>query len=145
GSDTFRWNSGDGSDSVEGQDGFDTIIFNGSNDDEQFDISANGSHVRLADDVGGVNMDLSGFDGINVNALGGADTIAVNDLSGTDVTSIHVDLGGTPGGAVDGQADTVIVDGTANNDAIRVSGVGASYSVTGLPATVSVDGSEGAN
>ena len=58
-------------------------------------------------------MDLNGVEQVNVNALGGADTITVNDLSGTDVTSVNLDLAGTPGsGTGDGQADTVIVNGT---------------------------------
>ena len=86
GDDTFVWNPGDGSDTVEGQAGIDTLLFNGANVNENIDLSANGSRVRLFRDVGNVTMDLNGVEQINVNALGGADTITVNDLSGTDVT-----------------------------------------------------------
>ncbi len=43
GDDTFVWNPGDGSDTVEGQAGFDTLLFNGANVNENIDISANGS------------------------------------------------------------------------------------------------------
>jgi Ca2+-binding RTX toxin-like protein len=42
GDDGFIWNPGHGSDVVEGQDGFDTLQFNGSNASEIIDISANG-------------------------------------------------------------------------------------------------------
>ena len=85
GNDTFTWNPGDGSDVVEGQAGTDTLVFNGANIDENIDISANGSRVRLFRDVGNVTMDLNGVENIQLNALGGADTITVNDLTGTDV------------------------------------------------------------
>ena len=86
GNDTFVWNPGDGSDTVEGQGGNDTLLFNGANVNENIDISANGSRVRLSRDVGNVTMDLNGVEQIELSALGGADTITVNDLTGTDVT-----------------------------------------------------------
>ena len=79
GRDTFVWNPGDGSDTVDGQGGSDRMVFNGSDDSEKFDISANGSRVRLTRDVGNVTMDLNGVETMDVNALGGADTITVND------------------------------------------------------------------
>ena len=34
GNDTFVWNPGDGNDTVEGQDGTDTLLFNGANVNE---------------------------------------------------------------------------------------------------------------
>ena len=95
----------------------DTLLFNGANVNEHIDLSANGSRVRLFRDVGNVTMDLNGVEQVNVNALGGADTITVNDLTGTGVTQVNIDLASTPGsGTGDGQADTVIVNGTAGND-----------------------------
>ena len=39
GNDTFQWDPGDGSDTVEGQTGTDTLDFNGSNIGEQIDVS----------------------------------------------------------------------------------------------------------
>ena len=89
GDDTFRWDPGDGSDTVEGEAGHDTMRFNGSNASENFDISANGSRVRLSRDVGNVSMDLNGIEVINLNVLGGADTITDNDLTDTDVTQLN--------------------------------------------------------
>ena len=92
---------------VEGQAGNDTLLFNGANVNENIDISANGSRVRLFRDVGNVTMDLNGVENIQLNALGGADTITVNDLTGTDVKQVAIDLGSPPGsGTGDGQADT---------------------------------------
>lgn len=148
GDDTFQWNPGDGSDTVEGQAGKDTMVFNGSDLAENFDISDSGNglpfhRVRFTRDIGNVTMDLSGLEDINLNALGGIDNITVHDLSGTDATAVNLDL--IPGsGAGDGQTDTVIVEGTAGNDNVEVTGSGASFTVTGLSAVVTTTGSEGA-
>jgi Ca2+-binding RTX toxin-like protein len=146
GDDTFQWDPGDGSDVVEGQTGFDTMLFNGANVSENVAISANGQRVRLTRDVGNITMDLNGVEGIDFNAKGGADAITVNDLTGTDVTQVNLNLESTPGsGSGDGQADTVIVNGTSRADSVQITGSGMSYSVLGFQATVSVAGSEGAN
>src|SRR5438552_14427120 len=121
GNDTFVWNPGDGSDVVEGQAGQDTLQFNGSNASERIDLSANGSRLRLFRDVGNVVMDVNAVEQVNVAALGGNDTITVNDLNGTAVAQVNLNLQGATGSG-DGQADTVIVNGTAGADAIVVSG-----------------------
>src|SRR5262249_44343617 len=73
GDDTFVWNPGDGSDAIDGQGGGDHLAFIGSNDAERFDLSANGTHVRLTRDVDGVAMDLNGVERVDVIPLGGAD------------------------------------------------------------------------
>jgi Ca2+-binding RTX toxin-like protein len=146
GDDTFVWNPGDGSDTVEGQVGHDTLQFNGANVNENFDLSANGSRLRLSRDVGNVTMDVNGVEQVNVAALGGADTVTVNDLTRTGVTGVNLDLASTPGsGTGDGQADTVIVNGTSHADVIQISGSGTSFSVAGLSSVISVQGSEGGN
>jgi Ca2+-binding RTX toxin-like protein len=146
GDDTFVWNPGDGSDTVEGQGGHDTLQFNGSNANENIDLSANGNRLRLFRDVGNITMDVSGVEQVNVVALGGADALTVNDLSGTGVTGVSLDLASPPGsGSGDGQADTVIINGTAHSDTIQISGSGTSYTVAGLSSLVVVQGSEGAN
>ena len=75
GDDTFVWNPGDDNDTLEGQAGFDTMLFNGANIAENIDISANGGRVRFIRDVANVTMDLNDVEGIDFNALGGADTI----------------------------------------------------------------------
>jgi Ca2+-binding RTX toxin-like protein len=119
GSDVFTWNPGDGSDTLEGQDGSDLMRFNGANIAERVDISANGSRVRFTRDVANITMDLNGIERVEFNALGGADTVTVNDVTGTDLAAIRLNLSASGG---DGAADNVIVNGTAENDIIIVSG-----------------------
>ena len=146
GNDTFVWNPGDGSDIVEGQAGTDTLTFVGANINENMDISANGSRVRLFRDVGNVTMDLNGVEHVHVNALGGADTITVNDLTGTSTDHVDIDLAATSGtGIGDGQSDTVILNDTEGSDHISIVNSGASVIVNGLAAQVTISGAEGAN
>jgi Ca2+-binding RTX toxin-like protein len=146
GNDTFIWNPGDGSDIVEGQAGTDTLVFNGSNANENIDISANGSRVRLFRDVGNVTMDLNGIEHIQLNTLGGADNVTVNDLTGTDVKQVAIDLATPPGsGQGDGQPDTVTVNGTAGDDHISIASSGSSIVVNGLAAQVTINGAEPGN
>jgi Ca2+-binding RTX toxin-like protein len=140
GDDTFVWNPGDGSDTVDGGEGTDFLVFNGANVNENIDISANGSRVRLFRDVGAVTMDLNGLEVINLNAQGGADTITVNDLTGTDVTDLNLNL--SAAGVGDGQVDTVIVNGTAGNDTIAATGDSTGISVLGLAANINITGAE---
>jgi Ca2+-binding RTX toxin-like protein len=145
GSDAFTWDPGDGSDTVEGQGGNDVMNFDGSNAPEKMSVSANGSRVRLIRDVGAVTMDFAGVETLNVRALGGSDTITVDDLAGTDLNAANVDLGGTPGGAGDGQADTVIANGTNGPDRVNVTRSSSQVEVKGLPAQLGITGSEPAN
>ena len=146
GNDTFVWNPGDGSDVVEGQAGTDTLQFNGANVNENIDISANGGRARLFRDVGNVTMDLNGVEQVNVVALGGADTITVNDLTGTNVNQVAIDLAGTPGSGVgDGQADTIVINGTNGNDVITVTENNGVVTVSGLATDVTITGFEAAN
>jgi Ca2+-binding RTX toxin-like protein len=139
GDDTFVWNPGDGSDTVEGQGGTDTLQFNGANINENMDISANGSRVRMTRDVGNVTMDLNGIENINVAAAGGADNITVNDLAGTDVSQVAINLAGQPGIAGgDGQIDTVTINGTEGDDVITLTDNNGVLTVSGLAATMTI-------
>jgi Ca2+-binding RTX toxin-like protein len=146
GNDTFIWNPGDASDTVEGDGGKDVLQFNGSNASEHYDISANGSRVRLFRDVADVTMDLNGIEALNLNTLGSADTVTVGDLTGTDLTKAHIDLSGTPGsGAGDGAADTVTVDGTDSADNVDVEPAAGGILVSGLSTDVQVTGADAAS
>ena len=70
-------------------------------------------------------------------------TITVDDLTGTDVKQV-VDRPGGAGRQRPATArPTVTVNGTGGNDQINVVGAGTSFSVTGLPAQVNIDGAEG--
>lgn len=137
GDDTIGWNPGDGSDVIEGQGGQDTLLFTGANVSEHIDISANGARLRFARDVANIALDVDDTEQVAFNALGGADTITVNDLTGTDVTDVAIDLASTIGGTSgDGQADSVIVNGTSGNDAMQVVNEINGVVVTGLSAKV---------
>jgi Ca2+-binding RTX toxin-like protein len=144
GDDTFQWDPGDASDIVEGGTGNDSLLFNGANINEHFDISANGGRVRFTRDVANITMDLNGIESLTLNARGGSDTLTVNDLTGTGLTSVTTDLGAVGGGG-DGAPDTVIVNGTAGDDNVNISGSGTTATVAGLPAAVTILNSEGAN
>ncbi len=137
GDDRFVWNPGEGSDTVEGQAGLDTMAFNGANIAENMDISANGTRLRLFRDVGNVTMDNNGVEQIDLRAFGGTDHVTVGDLAGTDASLIAVDLGGA-----DAALDTLSVAGTAGGETLVVSGGGTAGSVGGLAATVQVAGAD---
>jgi hypothetical protein len=139
GDDTFRWDPGDGSDVVEGQDGTDTMLFNGAAGGETVTVSADGRRAIFFRQPGNVTMDNDGVEVLRFNALGGQDNITVGDLSGTDVTRTEIDLAAAIGGnAGDTLADTVTVNGTDGDDDIAVTGNGSGADVTGLAGTVSV-------
>ena len=150
GDDTFVWDPGDGSDVVEGQDGADrdadTLLFNGAAAAESFDVSANGGRVRFFRAQGAITMDLNDVEFIDVRALGGADSAVLNDTTGTDLKRVGLDLeGAIGGGAGDGAADSVTVNGTNNSDDIEAIADGSTVEVIGAPVSVSIDHSEVAN
>jgi Ca2+-binding RTX toxin-like protein len=147
GDDTFVWNPGDDNDTLEGQAGFDTLLFNGSSIAETIGISANGARLRFTRDVANVVMDSGGVEGVLYNALGGADLITINDLTGTDVTEVNLALGASIGSITgDGQADSVVINGTGTSDTVTVAGSSpGGLSVLGLSTVVNITGSEAAN
>jgi Ca2+-binding RTX toxin-like protein len=137
GRDTFVWDPGDGSDTVEGQGGTDVLVFNGAGANENFDFSANGPRLRFFRDVGNITMDTDDVEKVKLDALGGADNAVVNDLTGTDVTLASIDLEGVLGGGLgDGQPDAITVNGTAGADLIDVTASGGAIEVDGLAADV---------
>ena len=144
GDDVFQWNPGDGSDTVEGLDGSDRMLFFGANIAEQIDITANGGRVLFVRDIASVTMDLDDVENIEFRALGGADRINVGDLSGTDVTRIDLDLRG-PNGGGDGAADAVTVNGTQGADVFGAAGDAGGVNVFGLHTAVNLFFQEQAN
>jgi Ca2+-binding RTX toxin-like protein len=145
GDDTFAWNPGDDNDTLEGEAGFDRMLFNGANIAENIDIAANGGRVRFFRDIANVVMDLNDVEAAEFNARGGADNVVVNDLSGTDMTEVNTDLAGVPGGAGDGAADNVTAHGTNGDDVAIVAGDASGVAVIGLAAQVNITGAEAAN
>ena len=137
GADTFVWDPGDGNDVVRGRQDADVLVFNGSDDAEQFDVSPDGTRALVARTVGNVTIDLDGVERIDVAARADADTLVVADLAGTDVRAVNGDLGDA-----DNAQDQAIVTGTASSDAIDAAGSAGSATVTGLAATVGVTHAE---
>ncbi len=91
-------------------------------------------------------MDLNDTEQIDVQALGGADNAVVNDVSGTDLKHVALDLeGAIGGGAGDGAADNVTVNGTNLPDDIHINAIGNVVDVDGTPAEVQIEHSESAN
>ena len=72
--DEFRRSAAD---ALQGQDGVDTLLFNGSGANETIDISANGTHAMLFRNVGAITMDTQRVETMDVHALGGTDTVTV--------------------------------------------------------------------
>lgn len=140
GNDTARWNPGEGNDLVLGGAGTDTLTFNGSNAAETMSLSANGPQAVLHRDIANIRMDLDQVETVDIAAIGGADTLTVNDLSGTNVRNAALDLSAQ--GAGDGQADTVVVNGTNTADHIDVAAAGGSVNATGLHAGTTISGAE---
>lgn len=138
GDDTFVWNPGDDNDTVEGQDGFDAMLFNGANVAEIIDISANGGRVLFTRNIANVSMDLNDVESIDFQALGGADTITVNDMSGTDLQEVNIDL--SAGGVADNQADTIIINATNGDDVIQIFGDSSGITIVGLGQTINIVG-----
>ncbi|AWM06597.1 beta strand repeat-containing protein [Bradyrhizobium symbiodeficiens] len=134
GNDIFQWNPGDGSDTVEGGTGVDTLRFFGASIAETMAVLANGDRALLTRDVANITMDLHGVEHVDIHALGGTDHITVGDLTGTDVTRVNIDLGG-PDGTPDGAVDTVSVDATQGADTFGVSGNASGVTVFGLHAS----------
>jgi Ca2+-binding RTX toxin-like protein len=141
GNDRFTWNPGDDNDVVEGEAGADVLDFNGSNAAEIFDVSANGSRVRLLRNVANVVTDLGGVERIEVDALGSSDTLVAGDTSGTELETFAVNLSAF-GGAGDAVADSVIAGGTAQDDTVVLGSDGATQTVSGTTTAVEVAGGE---
>ena len=144
GDDAFQWNPGDGNDTLEGQEGSDTMLFFGANVDENVDVLPNGGRVLFVRNIANVTMDLDDVESIDFRALGGADNIVVGDLTGTDLTQAGLDLRG-PNGGGDDAADTVVVSGTNGDDAFGASGDAGGVNVFGLKAAVTIFSPEQAN
>jgi Ca2+-binding RTX toxin-like protein len=123
---------------VEGQDGTDTMLFNGANIGETFNVSANGGRALFTRDIANITMDLNDVEHIELRALGGVDVINVGDLSATDVTEISIDLAGSTAGVADGVRDQITAAGRDSADNVTIATVGAETTVTGLSANLSI-------
>ena len=145
GHDVFRWDPGDGSDTVEGQGGSDSMVFNGTPTKENIDISDTATgRLRFFRDLGNITMDVNDTESVQFNAIGGGDNIVVHNLAGTDVRNVGLNL---ERAADDPEAATVLVEGSNGDDVVSVSSGSAAsgVSVRSLFATVIITGSEPAD
>jgi Ca2+-binding RTX toxin-like protein len=124
---------------IEGEDGFDALRYDGSEDDERLRVSAKGTRVRVLRDAGCQAIDLGGVEQVRAATRGGADTVTVDDTSGTELQDVGVDLADAEGG--DGRRDRVILNATPGSDDPSVFAF-AGVSVVGMPAFIHVEGSE---
>ena len=106
GDDHFTWDPGDGSDTVEGQGGDDTLVFNGSNIAEHIALAANGGRLQLTRDVAAIVMDANGTEHVALAHARRNRHGRRRRSLGTDVKSVDLDLGS------DAQVDTINVTGT---------------------------------
>ena len=78
GDDTFKWDNGEGSDVVEGQDGHDTMVFNGAGINETVSLTAKDGRLNFFRVQGNVTMDTDGVEQVDDNTFGGSDSVTVN-------------------------------------------------------------------
>jgi Ca2+-binding RTX toxin-like protein len=145
GDDVYTWSPGDDNDTVEGDDGFDSVVFNAANANESIDLSRVGVGVRLFRNVASVIQTLHTIESIDLLMRGGNDLVFVNDLSGTPLVELNVDLAAVPGGTTgDSIADHVFVHGTPLDDTVQVFGDSTEVAVVGLATSVYVASPENA-
>ncbi len=135
--DTVTWSPGGGSDSIEGQGGRDRLVLRGTDADETFTVSANGTRARVQRDLDLTSQDVNDLEVVVVRAAAGADDVVVADLDGTDVREVETEFAAAVG-AASAERDDVRVDGTSGEDIITVNGTATRRTVTGLTSSVVV-------
>jgi hypothetical protein len=146
GDDTLVWDPGDGNDLIEGQADNDTMEFKGAAGGDAFEASAVAGRLRFTRNLGNIVMDVDGTERLDLRPLGGQDATVINDLTATDVRKVDIDLAAVlGGGAGDGTADTITVNGTNGPDDIALAANAGIVAVTGLSTAIGISHSEVAN
>jgi hypothetical protein len=136
----YFWNPGDGSETIDGGKGFDTLQFNTSGASENISVLDFGGHAVVTRDVDGVTLDLQNIERIAFGGDGGGqDNFFISQLDGTAVKEIDIALG-PPGG--DGAADVVGLTGEAGGDKITFVSAADGLHVKGLSAEVVITGAD---
>ena len=139
GSDRFIWNNGDNSDVVEGDEGVDVQIVNGS-------TGATGDAFVLRTKTGDqtraffertnlvpFTIDMGKVEQVDINSLAGGDTVEVRDLFTTDVRQVNVDVG------AQAETDAVTVQGRTVADGVSLTALaGGIVNIAGLAYDVNV-------
>jgi Ca2+-binding RTX toxin-like protein len=141
GDDAFGWSRGDGADLIEAGAGADRLNVSGSDASESFRVFSAGPRARISHDLDSTTIEADDVESAGVTPAGAPDTVTVADMTGTDLTKVDVDLA-APGGGGDGQADGVVVEGTAAADAVTVQWGAPGATVAGLAAATVVNGAD---
>ena len=125
---------------IEGQDGTDTMLFNGAaGRRHRHDVGERRAAHVLPPTRATSRWTPTKSRSSTSTPSAAADSVTVNDLTGTDVTQTNLDLASALGGtAADGAVDNVVVNGTNGDDTIDIDGNGSGADVTGLATAVSV-------
>ncbi len=147
GDDTFVWNPGDDNDTIEGQDGFDTMLFNGANVAENIDDLR---ERRPRAVLPRHRQRHDGHERRREHRLQRARRRRQHRgprsvRHGRRPRSTSISAGAIDGTAGDGQPDTVTAQGTNGDDVAIVVGDASGVSVLGLAAQINVTGAEAAN
>ena len=134
GNDRLIWNDGDGSDVMEGDQGFDVTEFNGSVEfGDDVVIQANGARAELQRiNLVNITLDTNKVEKFDVNGLVGDDTLTVKDLSGTSVVKVSFD---------GGEGDDFLDASQTNVDILAVGGDGSDTLIGGSGNDTIVGGS----
>src|SRR4029077_7590793 len=115
GNDRMIWNPGEGTDLNEGGAGMDTVVVNGGNGAEHFNISPNGTRVRFDRlDPGPFSIDIGTSETLVLNANGGDDVItAGNGLA--DLVKLTIDGGAGNDTITGGDGNDTLIGGDGND------------------------------
>ena len=148
GSDVVLWNSGLGSDRIEGgagesdqihvttTDGDDAVVLTAASDSDPNNPTR--VTLQVSDAVSTNVLDLASVEDISLELRAGADALQINDLAGTATRSVDANLGS------DGSVDSVTVEGRETSDNVTVAGHGGGdISIDGLTADINLSGVSG--
>ncbi|MBY0276379.1 hypothetical protein K2Z84_13620 [Candidatus Binatia bacterium] len=91
--DVFLWNPGGATDTIDGGDGVDQLLFNGSNANETMTILPAGDGFELLRDIANVHMVVDRVEELQLSTLGGTDLVRTAPLVATTQTLADGDDG----------------------------------------------------
>ena len=91
--DTFMWNPGSSSDTIDGGGGADTLVFNGSNANETITVVPAGDGFELFRDIASIHLFVDRVEDLQLSMLGGTDVVRTAPLVVTSQSIIDGDDG----------------------------------------------------
>ncbi|MEM9979666.1 MAG: calcium-binding protein, partial [Cyanobacteria bacterium P01_D01_bin.2] len=142
GDDRFIWNNGDGSDFINGGNGFDVTQVNGADGPgDEFDLSqSEGQAIFNRLNLGPFTLTNESIEEFEINGQGGDDSLTIGDLTGSAVESV-VFSGGAGNDFLNasGSFTPVTADGGEGND-ILIGGAGDDILIGGNGADLLIGG-----